>query len=65
MPDPANVLFLCTGNSCRSQIAEGWMRDNGGGRFNVESAGNGRGCIGRSSRNAIGRMDRQQNETLV
>lgn len=39
MPDPVNVLFLCTGNSCRSQIAEGWIRDIGGDRFNVESAG--------------------------
>ncbi len=34
-----NILFLCTGNSCRSQIAEGWTRHLGSGRFGVESAG--------------------------
>ena len=39
MVDPVNVLFLCTGNSCRSQIAEGWARHIGGDAVSVESAG--------------------------
>jgi arsenate reductase len=34
-----NLLFLCTGNSCRSQIAEGWARALGPAWLNVESAG--------------------------
>lgn len=34
-----NVLVLCTGNSCRSQLAEGYLRHFGGEEINVYSAG--------------------------
>lgn len=34
-----NVLVLCTGNSCRSQIAEGYLRSFAGARASVYSAG--------------------------
>ena len=36
---PVRVLFLCTHNSARSQMAEGLLRAFGGGRYEVASAG--------------------------
>lgn len=33
------VYFLCTGNSCRSQIADGFLQMLGGDRYEVKSAG--------------------------
>jgi arsenate reductase len=34
-----NILVLCTGNSCRSQIAEGYLRHFAGDRAKIYSAG--------------------------
>jgi protein-tyrosine-phosphatase len=36
---PLRMLFVCVGNSCRSQMAEGFARAMGGDRVEVASAG--------------------------
>jgi two-component system phosphate regulon sensor histidine kinase PhoR len=36
---PQTILFLCTGNSCRSQMAEGFARQLANGRYRIFSAG--------------------------
>ncbi|CAH8712490.1 arsenate reductase (thioredoxin) [Paenibacillus thiaminolyticus] len=33
------MYFLCTGNSCRSQIADGWLKALGSDQYEVKSAG--------------------------
>lgn len=39
MPKKEKIIFICTANACRSQIAEGVMRKLAGDKFDVFSAG--------------------------
>ena len=45
MSDKKRVLILCTGNSARSQMAEGLLRHVAGDYFDVESAGTKPGSV--------------------
>ncbi len=39
MTKPASILFVCTANSARSQMAEGFARFHAGGQAEIDSAG--------------------------
>ena len=39
MENKKNIYFLCTGNSCRSQMADGWAKEYLGDEWAVKSAG--------------------------
>ena len=39
MSEKTSILFLCTGNSCRSQMAEGFARHFHGDKYEIYSAG--------------------------
>ena len=48
------ILFVCVGNTCRSQMAEGFARQFGGGRVEVRSAGtSAAGVVNRSTMEAM------------
>lgn len=55
MPEPGKILFVCVGNACRSQMAEGFAKANGRGRVEVRSAGT--SAAGFISRDTISAME--------
>lgn len=61
MPDPKNVLFLCTGNSARSLIAEAIINREGLGKFRGFSAGS--QPTGAPNPHAIALLDRLNYKT--
>ncbi|HEX9960364.1 MAG TPA: arsenate reductase ArsC, partial [Pyrinomonadaceae bacterium] len=56
MNEKKRVLILCTGNSARSQMAEGLLRELGEGKFEVESAGVAPSSVRREAVKAMGEI---------
>lgn len=52
-----NIMFVCTGNSCRSPMAEGILKSLAGDEFNVSSAGISAYTPHSASDNAVSAMD--------
>lgn len=52
--DPLSIAFICIGNACRSQMAEGLMRHLGGPELNIYSAGSApAGFVAKEARDAL------------
>lgn len=68
MSAPRRVLFVCTHNSARSQMAEGFVRALGAGRFEAASAGAGARGLHRFAIQAMGEVGidiaQQESKTL-
>jgi arsenate reductase len=52
----SKVLFLCSGNSCRTQMAEAFLRDLAGDRFDVTSAGDDPATLDPEAAEAMGEL---------
>lgn len=58
MESPRKILFVCVGNTCRSQMAEGFAKAIAGGKVEVRSAGtSAMGIVNRATADAMREKD--------